>query len=42
MLYGYYVFINVVCFGDDGEGFFFIIGGDDGIVRVYRWFFFSI
>ncbi|KAL9957673.1 hypothetical protein ACROYT_G034597 [Oculina patagonica] len=30
--------VNAVCLDDDGEGPSLVTGGDDGIVRVYRWF----
>ena len=30
--------INAVSIDDDGEGPSLVTGGEDGVVRVYRWF----
>ena len=38
VLQGYHDPVNAVCLGDDGAGPSLVTGGDDGIVRVYRWF----
>ena len=38
VLHGNHDPINAVCLDDDGQGPTLVTGGDDGIVRVYRWF----
>ena len=38
MLHGSQSPVNAVALDDDGDGPVLVTAGDDGIVRVYRWF----